>query len=84
MCHVAYVVDGKPFCTPTLFWREESRFVLDGSNSSRMLRNLSEGQHVPDVTHLDSLVLARWRFNHSADYRSVWHSGTQHRLEQTG
>ena len=24
MCHVSYVIDGQPFCTPTLFWREEA------------------------------------------------------------
>lgn len=72
LCHVAYVVDGQPYCTPTLFWREGSRLYWHGSNSSRMLRNLSEGEPAClTVTHLDSLVLARCGFNHSADYRSV-------------
>jgi len=72
LCHVSYVVDGQPYCTPTLFWREESRLYWHGSNSSRMLRNLSEGEPAClTVTHLDSLVLARCGFNHSADYRSV-------------
>ena len=72
MCHVSYVVDGQPFCTPTLFWREASRLYWHGSNASRMLRNLSEGEPTClTVTHLDSLVLARCGFNHSADYRSV-------------
>jgi hypothetical protein len=37
-----------------------------------MLRNLSEGQRAClTVAHLDSLVMARCGFNHSADYRSV-------------
>jgi nitroimidazol reductase NimA-like FMN-containing flavoprotein (pyridoxamine 5'-phosphate oxidase superfamily) len=72
MCHVSYVVDGHPYCTPTLFWREGSRLYWHGSNSSRMLRNLSAGEPTClTVTHLDSLVLARCGFNHSADYRSV-------------
>jgi nitroimidazol reductase NimA-like FMN-containing flavoprotein (pyridoxamine 5'-phosphate oxidase superfamily) len=72
LCHVSYVVDGYPYCTPTLFWREGSRLYWHGSNSSRMLRNLSEGEPTClTVTHLDSLVLARCGFNHSADYRSV-------------
>lgn len=72
LCHVSYVVDGKPFCTPTLFWREGRRLYWHGSNSSRMLRNLSDGEPAClTVTHLDSLVLARCGFNHSADYRSV-------------
>jgi nitroimidazol reductase NimA-like FMN-containing flavoprotein (pyridoxamine 5'-phosphate oxidase superfamily) len=72
LCHVSYVVDGLPYCTPTLFWREGTRLDWHGSSASRMLRNLSEGQPAClTVTHLDSLVLARCGFNHSADYRSV-------------
>jgi nitroimidazol reductase NimA-like FMN-containing flavoprotein (pyridoxamine 5'-phosphate oxidase superfamily) len=72
LCHVSYVVDGQPYCTPTLFWREETRLYWHGSSASRMLRNLSDGQAAClTVTHLDSLVLARCGFNHSADYRSV-------------
>jgi len=72
LAHVAYVIDGQPFCTPTLFWREESRLHWHGSSASRMLRKLSSGEPAClTVTHLDSLVLARSGFNHSADYRSV-------------
>jgi uncharacterized protein len=72
LCHVSYVVDGSPYCTPTLFWREGTRLYWHGSSASRMLRNLSDGQPAClTVTHLDSLVLARCGFNHSADYRSV-------------
>ena len=72
LCHVAYVVDGQPFCTPTFFWREGSTLHWHSSSASRMLRNLSEGESAClTVTHLDSLVLARSGFNHSADYRSV-------------
>jgi uncharacterized protein len=72
LAHVSYVVDGWPLCTPTLFWREGSRVYWHGSNSSRMLKNLSEGEPMClTVTHFDSLVLARCGFNHSADYRSV-------------
>lgn len=72
LCHVSYVVDGQPYCTPTLFWREGSHLYWHGSSASRMLRNQSGGQPAClTVTHLDSLVLARCGFNHSADYRSV-------------
>jgi uncharacterized protein len=72
LCHVSYVIDGQPYCTPTLFWREETRLYWHGSSASRMLRNLSAGEPAClTVTHLDSLVLARCGFNHSADYRSV-------------
>ena len=72
LAHVSYIVEGWPVCTPTLFWREGSRLYWHGSNSSRMLRNLSAGEPAClTVTHFDSLVLARCGFNHSADYRSV-------------
>lgn len=77
LAHVAYVVDGQPFCTPTLFWREDTRLYWHGSSASRMLRNLSEGEPAClTVTHFDSIVLARSGFNHSADYRSVMAFGT--------
>ncbi|MFM1990742.1 MAG: hypothetical protein RJA99_3699 [Pseudomonadota bacterium] len=82
LCHVAYVIDGQPFCTPTLFWREGSRLYWHGSSASRMLRNLSAGERAClTVTHFDSLVLARSAFNHSADYRSVMTFGTARLLE---
>jgi uncharacterized protein len=82
LCHVSYVIDGQPFCTPTLFWREDSSLYWHGSNSSRMLRNLSTGEPTClTVTHLDSLVLARCGFNHSADYRSVMVFGHAKLLE---
>ena len=72
LCHVAYVIDGQPYCTPTLYWREGSCLYWHGSSASRMLRNLLDGEPAClTVTHLDSLVLARCGFNHSADYRSV-------------
>jgi nitroimidazol reductase NimA-like FMN-containing flavoprotein (pyridoxamine 5'-phosphate oxidase superfamily) len=72
LAHVSYVIDGQPYCTPTLFWREGTTLYWHGSSASRMLRNQSAGQPVcVTVTHLDSLVLARSAFNHSVDYRSV-------------
>jgi nitroimidazol reductase NimA-like FMN-containing flavoprotein (pyridoxamine 5'-phosphate oxidase superfamily) len=83
MCHVSYVVDGQPYCTPTLFWREGSRLYWHGSNASRMLKNLAGGEPCClTVTHLDSLVLARCGFNHSADYRSVMAFGTARLLDE--
>ncbi len=82
MCHVSYVIDGRPYCTPTLYWREGSRLYWHGSSASRMLRNLSEGEPAClTVTFLDSLVLARCGFNHSADYRSVMAFGKARLIE---
>ncbi len=72
LCHVSYVIDGQPYCTPTFFWREQSKLYWHGSSASRMLRNQTSGQRVcVTVAHIDSLVLARCGFNHSADYRAV-------------
>jgi nitroimidazol reductase NimA-like FMN-containing flavoprotein (pyridoxamine 5'-phosphate oxidase superfamily) len=72
LAHISYVIDGQPYCTPTLFWREGTRLYWHGSSASRMLR--TQAEKVPvcvTVSHLDSLVLARCGFNHSVDYRSV-------------
>ena len=83
LCHVAYVIDGQPYCTPTLFWREGTRLYWHGSSASRMLRNQSEGEPVClTVSHLDSLVLARCGFNHSVDYRSVMAFGRARMIEE--
>ncbi|KJC35346.1 flavin-nucleotide-binding protein [Bradyrhizobium sp. LTSP885] len=77
MCHVSYVIDGQPYCTPTFFWREGTKLYWHGSSASRMLRNQTEGERVClTVAHLDSLVLARCGFNHSADYRAVMAFGS--------
>ncbi len=85
LCHVSYVVDGQPYCTPTLFWREGEQLYWHGSSASRMLRNLSAGQAAClTVTHLDSLVLARCGFNHSADYRSVMAFGQARLVTEPG
>jgi uncharacterized protein len=83
LCHVAYVVDGQPYCTPTLFWREGTRLYWHGSSASRMLRNQSESEPVClTASHLDSLVLARCGFNHSVDYRAVMAFGRARIIEE--
>ncbi|MEZ5727410.1 MAG: pyridoxamine 5'-phosphate oxidase family protein [Burkholderiaceae bacterium] len=72
LCHVAYVIDGQPFCTPTIHWREGEVLYWHGSSASRMLRHLREGMPAClTVSHLDGLVLARSGFNHSVNYRSA-------------
>ena len=77
LCHIAYVVDGQPFCTPTIHWRVGDRLYWHGSSASRMLR--SQHDRLPvclTVSHLDGLVLARCGFNHSVNYRSAMCFGT--------
>ncbi len=82
LCHIAYVVDGQPFCTPTGFWREDDTLYWHGSSASRMLRAQADGVPVClTVTHMDGLVMARSGFNHSVNYRSVMAFGTARRIE---
>jgi nitroimidazol reductase NimA-like FMN-containing flavoprotein (pyridoxamine 5'-phosphate oxidase superfamily) len=77
LCHVAYVIDGQPYATPTLFWRRGDTLYWHGSSASRMLRHLKAGTPAClTVAHLDGLVLARSGFNHSANYRSAMCFGT--------
>ena len=72
LCNVAYVIDGQPYATPTLFWRKGDTLYWHGSSASRMLRHLKVGTPAClTVAHLDGLVLARSGFNHSANYRSA-------------
>ncbi len=71
LCHVGYILDGRPAVTPTLHWREGNHVYWHGSSASRALRR-SEGLDVClTVSLMDGLVLARSGFHHSANYRSV-------------
>jgi len=82
IAHIAYVMDGQPFCTPTGFWREGEHLYWHGSSASRMIRFQKPGVPVClTVTHLDALVLARSGFHHSVNYRSVMAFGTAHLVE---
>lgn len=83
LCHIAYVIDGKPFCTPTSYWREGEHLYWHGAAASRMLR-CQAGERLPvclTVTHLDALTLARSGFNHAVNYRSVMAYGTAQAVE---
>ena len=52
LAHVAVVIDGQPWCTKTLFWRQGLTLYWHGSGASRMLRNPSKAQPVClPVTH---------------------------------
>jgi nitroimidazol reductase NimA-like FMN-containing flavoprotein (pyridoxamine 5'-phosphate oxidase superfamily) len=77
MCHVGYVIDGQPYVTPTLFWRDGERLYWHGSSASRMLRTQAKGIAVcVTVSHIDALILARSAFRHSLNYRAVMAFGT--------
>ncbi len=72
VCHVGFVVEGRPFVIPTGYARDGDKLYLHGSQASRMLRTLQPGVDAcVTVTLLDGLVLARSAFHHSMNYRSV-------------
>ena len=75
ICHVGFILDGKPFVIPTGYARVGGvgdSLVIHGSQASRMLRALGQGIDVcVTVTLIDGLVLARSAFHHSMNYRSV-------------
>ncbi len=81
-CHVAYVIDGQPYTTPTLKWRIDNRLYWHGSSASRMLRTVKQGTPVClTVTHFDGYVMARSPFHHSANYRTVMAYGNARAIE---
>lgn len=82
VCHIGFVVDGKPVVIPTGYGRDGETLYIHGSAASRLLRDLAKGVEVcVTVTLLDGLVLARSAFHHSMNYRSVVIFGTATILE---
>jgi nitroimidazol reductase NimA-like FMN-containing flavoprotein (pyridoxamine 5'-phosphate oxidase superfamily) len=82
VCHIAYVIDGRPYCTATSFWREGDHLYWHGSSKSQMIQAQARGLEVClTVTHLDALVLARSGFHHSVNYRTAMVFGRAHRIE---
>ena len=72
ICHVGFVIEGKPVVIPTIHARQGDRLYLHGSQASRMLRTLRDGvEACVTVTLVDGLVIARSAFHHSMNYRSV-------------
>ncbi len=72
ICHVGFIVEGKPVVIPTSYVRVADEVYIHGSAASRMLRSLEKGIDVcVTVTLIDGLVLARSAFHHSINYRSV-------------
>jgi nitroimidazol reductase NimA-like FMN-containing flavoprotein (pyridoxamine 5'-phosphate oxidase superfamily) len=72
ICHVGFLVDGRPFVIPTIHVRVGDRLYIHGSRASRMQKVLAGGGEVcVTVTLVDGLVLARSGFHHSMNYRSV-------------
>jgi nitroimidazol reductase NimA-like FMN-containing flavoprotein (pyridoxamine 5'-phosphate oxidase superfamily) len=82
LCHVGYVIDGQPFVTPTIHWREGERIYWHGSAASQALRVQRTGVPIcVTVSLLDGLVMARSGFHHSVNYRSVMAFGKASAVE---
>ncbi len=81
ICNVAYVIDGAPYVTPTIHWREGDQIYWHGSSASRMLRRSKNAEVCLSVMHNDGLVLARSGFHHSLNYRSVMAFGVARLVE---
>ncbi len=71
VAHVGYLVDGAPFVTPTLQWREGDRVFWHGSSASRFLKKATGADVCLTVTLVDAMVLARSGLNSSVNYRSA-------------
>ena len=81
VCHIGYSIDGLPYATPTLQWREGDRVYWHGSTASRMLRAIDGAPVCLTVTILDGFVVARSAFHHSLNYRSVMLFGRAERVQ---
>lgn len=81
MCSFGYVIDGRPFVTPTLQWREGNHIYWHGSSASRALRNSRNCDVCLSVAILDGFVLARSGMHHSVNSRSVTLFGTAFQIE---
>lgn len=71
MCSVGYVIDGKPYVTPTLQWREGDHVYWHGSSASRAIRASKGAEVCLTVSILDGFVMARSGMHHSVNSRSV-------------
>lgn len=81
MCSVGYTIDGKPYVTPTMQWREGNHVYWHGSSASRALRNSRGAEVCLSVAILDGFVLARSGMHHSLNTRSVTLFGTAFKVE---
>lgn len=82
VCHIGFVVRGRPYVIPTSYGRAGDKLYIHGSAASRMLRELQKGiDACVTVTLLDALVLARSAFHHSMNYRSVVAFGVARRID---
>lgn len=71
VCQIAFLHQALPHVIPTAYWRDGDYVYIHGSNGSRMLNMLLDGESCTNITLIDGMVLARSAFSHSVNYRSV-------------
>lgn len=71
VCSVGYILNERPYVTPTLQWREGNRVFWHGSSASRALRAGAGVDVCLSVAILDGFVMARSGYNHSVNSRSL-------------
>ena len=71
LCSVGYIIDGRPYVTPTLQWRSGNRVLWHGSSASKALRAGTSTEVCLTVSVSDGFVMARSGFNHSVNSRSL-------------
>jgi nitroimidazol reductase NimA-like FMN-containing flavoprotein (pyridoxamine 5'-phosphate oxidase superfamily) len=81
VCHLGFVVDGRPVVIPTTFVRIEDSVYVHGAPANAALHAAEESGACLTATLLDGLVLARSAFHHSMNYRSVVLFGLPTRVE---
>ncbi|MEM9426443.1 MAG: pyridoxamine 5'-phosphate oxidase family protein [Pseudomonadota bacterium] len=82
LCSVGYTIDGAPFVTPTMQWRDGDYVYWHGSSASRALRKSRGTQVCLSVAILDGYVLARSGMHHSVNSRSVTLFGTAEQVTE--
>lgn len=76
MCSVGYILNERPYVTPTLQWRDGNRVFWHGSSASQALCAATMVEVCMSVAILDGFVMARSGYNHSVNSRSLTLFGT--------
>ena len=82
---IAYTIDGQPYATPTMVWRQGDHLYWHGSAGSRMLKTVVAGPSVcVTFVHVDGFVMSRLASAHAMNYRSVMVFGSPEPVEDLG
>lgn len=72
LCHVSVVVEGTPYCIPTVHWRVGERVYIHGQAKNKAIQAIVKGSEAClAFTHFGGYVLTRSAFNHAVVYRSA-------------